>query len=101
MHIDKTGIRPATVAPESAAAPGTRSPKVTPAAGEGAVAAPRADRTRFSAAGQALASGEVSAQAIDADRIAQVRARILDGSYDAPATVRETARRIQASGDIG
>ena len=100
MHIDKTGINSASVAPESAAAATSRTPKATPAGGE-PTAPSRSDRARFSAAARALASGDVSGKPLDAERIAQVRARILDGSYNAPATVTETARRLLASGDIG
>jgi hypothetical protein len=60
-----------------------------------APAAKRRDSVEISDAGRALASGGMSA-----DRVSEVRQRILSGAYNAAEVVDTVARRILQRGDI-
>jgi flagellar biosynthesis anti-sigma factor FlgM len=91
---------------------GTPSPEVQSAATKGvrdagaadaaqapkpaAVEAPRRDSVEISSAGRALATTDSQ----PADRVAEIRQRILDGAYNANEVVDTVARRILQRGDI-
>lgn len=78
---------------ETAPTEAITSPKTTP---EGAApAAKRRDSVEISDAGRALAGGGLSA-----DRVSEVRQRILSGAYNAAEVVDTVARRILQRGDV-
>jgi hypothetical protein len=83
----------------------TASP--TPAAGTPAApvaATPRTDRVEISEAGRALAAqqgGEAEAGgAMSAERLAELRQRVLGGAYNSLDVVDQVARRMLQSGDV-
>jgi anti-sigma28 factor (negative regulator of flagellin synthesis) len=56
------------------------------------------DSIRISDEARALARG--GSDGLDANRIDQIRARILEGAYDSLDSVDKLARRLLASGDL-
>ena len=79
----------------------------TPAAGTPTAPAPaasRQDRVEISDAGRALAAqqgGEAEAGgAMSAERLAELRQRVLGGAYNSLAVVDQVARRMLQSGDV-
>ena len=77
----------ATTRPEEAGAP---APK------------PRTDSVSFSDAGRALAGGTTRAASgeLSAERVEEVRQRLLAGAYNSTQMAEQVARRILESGDI-
>ena len=68
-----------------------------------AAAATRADSVQISDAGRALASGQVDPTTrleLSAERIGEIRERILQGAYSSVEVVEEVARRMLERGDI-
>lgn len=74
----------------------------TPANGTPAVAPDRSDKVQISDAGRALAAkdGAAEGSSLSAERIAQLRQRVLDGAYNSLDVVDEVAKRIMARGDL-
>jgi hypothetical protein len=70
-------------------------------------AAPRGDQVQISNAGRALASQAASGagqtadvQGLSAERVSEIRDRILQGAYNSVEVVDQVARRMLESGDI-
>lgn len=96
----KTGVvTPATPAPKIEDAQAARR---SPAHGVPTIAPDRSDSVQISDAGRALAARESGSEpaALSAERIAELRQRVLDGAYDSLEVVDEVARRILARGDL-
>lgn len=64
--------------------------------------ASRTDRVEISGEGRALArqAAEADKLGISPERLAQIRARLEDGTYQGPAMREALARRILDSGDL-
>lgn len=60
----------------------------------------RLDRVEISDAGRARASKVDPVSTNSADRLAQIRRRVLEGAYNADAVVADLARRILDRGDV-
>jgi anti-sigma28 factor (negative regulator of flagellin synthesis) len=63
----------------------------------------RTDRVRISEAGRALAAAQEAAGAeggLSAERVAGLRQRVQDGTYNSPAVADRIARRLVESGDL-
>jgi anti-sigma28 factor (negative regulator of flagellin synthesis) len=73
----------------------------TPAAAESAPVRPKQDTVSFSEAGRALAGGAAAEKpALTAERVEEVRQRILAGAYNTAEMAGEVAKRIMQRGDI-
>jgi negative regulator of flagellin synthesis FlgM len=69
--------------------------------GQPAAAAPRGDKVQISDAGRALAAqANTDRTELSAERVAEVRERILSGAYNSLEIVDQVARKMLASGDI-
>lgn len=91
--------RSAPVAPAKQA-PGGTTPSASPAA---APAAPRGDSVQISDAARALAGSEGGARAsssLSADRVSELRQKVLEGAYDSVQVVDQVAKRVLSSGDL-
>ena len=60
----------------------------------------RLDRVEISDAGRARAAKVDPVSTNSADRLAQIRRRVLEGAYNADAVVADVARRILDRGDV-
>jgi anti-sigma28 factor (negative regulator of flagellin synthesis) len=71
---------------------------------EGAATPPpkvcRATTLKISDAARKLAADDVPRQQLTPERIAEIRQRILAGTYDSLESVEKVARRMLASGDL-
>lgn len=85
---------PAAAAPVDAGAP-------APAAGERSAPA-RTDSVRLSAAGRALAKADPTGEhePLSAERIAELRQKVLDGAYNSLEAAEGIAKSILARGDL-
>ena len=76
----------------------------TPAAGAPTtptVATPRVDRVEISDAGRAMAAkGAEGSGEMSADRVAELRERVLSGAYNSLDVVDKVARRLLDAGDV-
>lgn len=75
----------------------------TPAAGAPATpaAAPvRVDRVEISEAGRALAAKGAEGGEMSADRVSELRQRVLSGAYNSLDVVDQVARRLLDTGDV-
>lgn len=106
MKINHSGIdfRRAELA-KSVTAPAESGKKQT--AGQAGSTAARSDSVQISDAGKALAAQQAEAAgpaaskgSLSAERIAEIRQRILDGAYNSVEVVDQVARRMLDSGDI-
>ena len=90
--------RSAPVAPAKQA-PGGATPSASPAA---APAAPRSDSVQISDAARALAGSEGGARAssLSADRVSELRQKVLEGAYNSVQVVDQVAKRVLSSGDL-
>jgi negative regulator of flagellin synthesis FlgM len=68
--------------------------------GQPSAAARRGDDVQISDAGRALASQASSRGEMSAERIADVREKILSGAYNSLEVVDQVARKMLISGDI-
>ncbi len=91
-----SAIRPAVAPPSSDKV----EKSAVSAAAAVASAAGRNDKVQISDAGRALAAREGSTTALNPERAAQIRQRVLDGAYNSLGVVDEVARRILNSGDL-
>lgn len=96
--------RPAPAAPiKGVGSPA--APAASPDAGAPAKPAPaRGDSVQISSAGRALAGAQGGAQGVDgamsAERVAELRKKVLEGAYDSTQVVEQVAKRILGSGDL-
>ena len=67
---------------------------------EGPSKVERPDRVEISDAGRARAARLAPVAPESADRIAQIRRRVLEGAYNVDAVVADVARKIAKSGDL-
>lgn len=81
--------------------------KPTPSGGGPAqpvAAVPRVDRVEISDAGRALAAkasdGTAAGSEMSAERVTELRQRVLSGAYDSLAVVDQVARRMLQNGDV-
>ena len=78
--------------------------RTTPAGGSPATpsaAPPRVDRVEISEAGRALAAhGGEATGTLGADRLSELRQRVLGGAYNSLDVVDQVARRLLDSGDV-
>jgi anti-sigma28 factor (negative regulator of flagellin synthesis) len=101
MKINGTGseaLRPAAGKPVGGAK-GTAAdaPKSQP----GGAGAPRSDSVQISDAGRALSTGGPSGSgALSAERVAELRKRVLEGAYNSTQVVDQVAKRILERGDV-
>jgi flagellar biosynthesis anti-sigma factor FlgM len=89
--IDGTPIRP-----ERTDAQTGQKGKRLPAAAQPA----RADRVDISREGRDLAAKLDNVPGLSAERVAEIRQKIADGSYDSPEVLETVARRMIDSGDV-
>jgi len=92
-------LRPATKTPAGGVqkvAPET--PKAQPTSGaQGATRSP--DSVQISEAGRALSSGGASST-LSAERVAELRKRVLEGAYNSAHVAGKVAQRILDRGDV-
>jgi anti-sigma28 factor (negative regulator of flagellin synthesis) len=61
----------------------------------------RSDSVQFSEAGRALATGGASASgSLSAERVTELRKRVLEGAYNSTHVVDQVAKRILERGDV-
>jgi anti-sigma28 factor (negative regulator of flagellin synthesis) len=78
-----------------------RKAPAQPAAAESGSVRPKADTVSFSEAGRALAGGTAAERpALTAERVEEVRRRILAGAYNTAEMAGDVAKRILQRGDI-
>ena len=106
MKINTTGLEHLRTDRSKVAQRGTENGSAK-AAAQPATPVARPDSVQISDAGRALAAQAASAtQAssvrgeLSAERISEIRQKILDGAYNSLDVVDEVARRMLASGDI-
>lgn len=90
-----------------APAPTAPVDRAAPAGPEGPAAAPardarvRQDSVAISDAGRALAGGAAEgAGGLSAERLTELRRKVLEGAYNQSAVVDQVARRLLSSGDL-
>ena len=96
--------RPAAPATTAPAAPAESASKVK----AGGAPRPRQDSVAISADARALATGAASAPAsgrverssLSAERVGELRKKVLEGAYDQAHVVDQVAKRLLASGDV-
>ena len=105
--------RPAAPATTAPAAPAESAPKVK-AGGAPPPPRPRQDSVAISADARALAagaagvagstgaaqSGRVEGSSLSAERVGELRKKVLEGAYDQAHVVDQVAKRLLASGDV-
>lgn len=105
MRIDKASIEfQRSGLAKGVQGTGSETGKKAPA-GESAGSAQRGDRVQISEAGRALAAQETEGvqgarAALSAERIGEIREKILSGAYNSVEVVEEVARRMLERGDI-
>ena len=102
MKINGTrseALRPAVTTP-AGGVQGTPAdaPKTQPSTGAPS-GARGSDSVQISDAGRAL-SGSSSAGGLSADRVAELRKRVLEGAYNSTQVVDQVAKRILERGDV-
>ena len=93
--------KPGSIRPERSREP--EPPHILPVGkrrAEGPPKVERPDRVEISAAGRAKAARVAPVSPESADRIAQIRRRVLEGAYNVDAVVADVARKIAKSGDL-
>jgi hypothetical protein len=110
MSIRNLGSTPGAGRPTGPAGPrstlsgGMPAVPAGPADLPGGPAAPsRRDSVQISDAARALGGGGVADAArppLTAERIAELRRRVVEGAYDALPVAEQVARRLRASGDV-
>ena len=77
--------------------------RATPAGGVPATPAAtpaRVDRVEISDAGRALAAKGTEGSEMSADRVSELRQRVLSGAYNSLEVVDQVARRLLETGDV-
>ena len=100
-------LRPAAPKPttgvQSTQSTSVDAPKAQSTTGKGTTgtSAGRSDSVQFSEAGRALATGGASASnSLSAERVAELRKRVLEGAYNSTHVVDQVAKRILERGDV-
>jgi anti-sigma28 factor (negative regulator of flagellin synthesis) len=93
--------RPAATKPTAGiTSPAVDAPKAQPTTGTAGPTAGRSDSVQISDAGRALATGGPSgSSALSAERVAELRKRVLEGAYNSTHVVDQVAKRILERGD--
>jgi anti-sigma28 factor (negative regulator of flagellin synthesis) len=93
---------PARAVPAAPASPAKGPGGATEPATPATPAAPRNDSVQISDAGRALAGAEGSERAgsLSAERVAELRRKVLEGAYNSVNVVDQVAQRILKSGDL-
>jgi anti-sigma28 factor (negative regulator of flagellin synthesis) len=93
---------PQRATPATPAAPATPAKGAVAPAAPPAPAAPRTDSVQISDAGRALAGAEGGQRAapLDAERVAELRRKVLEGAYNSAQVVDQVAQRILKSGEL-
>lgn len=60
----------------------------------------RSDKVQISDSGRALAARDGATGALSAERVAEIRQKVLDGAYNSLQVVDEVAKRLLASNDL-
>ncbi len=94
--IDKPSIRLDRAEPAERPAPPEKVGEDAP----GTTARPRADRVEISQEGRQAVAHLDQVPGLDPERVARIRQRIADGSYDAPEVLDTVARRMLRRGDV-
>jgi anti-sigma28 factor (negative regulator of flagellin synthesis) len=94
-------IRPAAQKPVGGAqGPSVDAPKSQPTSGTAGATAGKSDSVQISDAGRALATGGTSGTgSLSAERVAELRKRVLEGAYNSTHVVDQVAKRILQRGD--
>jgi len=93
-------IRPAATKPVGGTQPATDASSVQPSQTPG-TSSGRSDSVQISDAGRALATGGSSgAGSLSAERVAELRKRVLEGAYNSTNVVDQVAKRILERGDV-
>ena len=94
-------LRPAAQKPTGAVqAPSADAPKAQPTTSGAAGSTGRSDSVQISDAGRALATGGTSgSSSLSAERVAELRKRVLEGAYNSTHVVDQVAKRILRRGD--
>jgi anti-sigma28 factor (negative regulator of flagellin synthesis) len=95
-------LRPAAQSP-AGGVQGTSAdaPKAQPTTGVSGNTPRRSDSVQISDAGRALSTSEASgAGSLSADRVAELRKRVLEGAYNSTHVVDQVAKRILERGDV-
>ena len=97
-------LRPAAQKPaagvQSTSVDAPKAQSTTTPTGTTGTSAGRSDSVQFSDAGRALATGGASASgSLSAERVAELRKRVLEGAYNSTHIVDQVAKRILERGD--
>jgi anti-sigma28 factor (negative regulator of flagellin synthesis) len=98
--VDPT-LRPAAAKPTSGVqSPSVDAPMAQPTTGTSGATADRSDSVQISDAGRALATdGPSGSSSLSAERVAELRKRVLEGAYNSTHVVDQVAKRILDRGD--
>jgi anti-sigma28 factor (negative regulator of flagellin synthesis) len=101
MKINGTGNTPLRPAKPAGAVQGTAdAPKSQPTGGTSGSTGARSDSVQISDAGRALSTtGTSGSSSLSADRVAELRKRVLEGAYNSTHVVDQVAKRILERGD--
>ncbi|MGZ8378622.1 MAG: flagellar biosynthesis anti-sigma factor FlgM [Gemmatirosa sp.] len=93
---------PARAVPAAPASPAKGPGGATEPAAPATPAAPRNDSVQISDAGRALAGTEAGERAgsLSAERVAELRRKVLEGAYNSVNVVDQVAQRVLKSGDL-
>lgn len=89
-------LRPDRAQPGGTPAEPRPAEPASPAPASGAV---KSDSVQFSSAGRSLA-GRLQEDALDPERVAELRNKVLTGAYNTLDVVDQVARRILTRGDL-
>ncbi|MBV9880267.1 MAG: flagellar biosynthesis anti-sigma factor FlgM [Gemmatirosa sp.] len=94
-------LRPAANKPTSGVqSTSTDASKAQPTSGTSGATAGKSDSVQISDAGRALATGGTSgSSSLSAERVAELRKRVLEGAYNSTHVVDQVAKRILERGD--
>jgi anti-sigma28 factor (negative regulator of flagellin synthesis) len=102
MKINGNRSEPLRPAKPTTAVQGTPAdaPKSQPTGGASGNAGARSDSVQISDTGRALATGGPSgSSSLSADRVAELRKKVLEGAYNSTHVVDQVAKRILERGD--
>jgi anti-sigma28 factor (negative regulator of flagellin synthesis) len=93
---------PARAVPAAPASPAKGPGGATEPAAPATPAAPRNDSVQISDAGRAMAGteGGERASSLSAERVAELRKKVLEGAYNSVNVVDQVAQRILKSGEL-
>lgn len=93
---------PARAVPATPASPARETGAPAAPVAPSAPAAPRSDSVQISDAGRALAGAEGGERvgSLSAERVAELRRKVLEGAYNSVQVVDQVAQRILKSGEL-